>query len=409
MSKVLNVYWGQNLVGYYNQKHGKNSFSYAKSYLNSKNAQAISISMPLQAEEFDANTTHNFFSGILPEDQNRQLIARNLGVSAGNDYSLLEKIGSECAGALTILPSSIEIDQEPPVYKKIPKNKLDIILSTLPSRPLLIGLDDIRMSLAGVQDKFAVAIDRNIMLLPINGAPTTHIIKPEILGYEISTVVNEAFCMKLAKIIGIPVADCEIGITESTKYLLVTRYDRIALESKPLTIQRLHQEDFCQALNIPSEHKYQNEGGPNLTNCFDLIRNVTLNKVQGIKILLDAVIYNFIVGNCDAHGKNFSLLYIGSEPTFAPLYDILCTRIYPELSSKMAMKIGKEYSLDKIKADDFANLAQQAGLNKNLILERVLQLANDVLAKISNVKLPYQDAEKVNNFISERAFNISKF
>ncbi len=408
MDKVLNVYWEQTLVGRYHQKHGKNFFSYDRQYLDTSDARPISIALPLQTEEFNAQTTHNFFSAILPEDQQRILIARNLGVSAGNDYSLLEKIGGECAGALSIFPADKVLDTEPPQYKELAADKLANILSSLPSRPLLIGIDDIRMSLAGVQDKFAVAIDHKTMLLPMDGAPTTHIIKPEILGYEISTVVNEAFCLKLAKAINLPVAECEIRTADAIKYLLVTRYDRQILDTNTLSIKRLHQEDFCQALNIPSEHKYQNEGGPSLHNCIDLLRNVTVNKVQSLKVILDAVIFNYIVGNCDAHGKNFSLLYIDPEPTFAPLYDILCTRIYTQLSSKMAMKIGREYNLDKVSASDFTKFAQQSGLNQHLILERIQQLANVVLATVADIKLPYPDADIISNFIGERASRITK-
>lgn len=402
--KILNIYIEQTLVGHYEQHEGKNFFSYAASYLQGNDAKAISISLPLRLGRFDQRTTHNFFAGMLPEEQQRIIIAKNLGVTAGNDYSLLEKIGGECAGAISLLPAGIAPEQGVPEYKKLTnKNLLDIIVE-LPKRPLLAGADEIRMSLAGVQDKFAIAILDGNFFLPLNGAPTTHIIKPEISGYDFSTVTNEAFCLKLAKSIGLSVADCEIGVSKGIKYLLVERYDREVLDVKEFKIKRFHQEDFCQALNIAPEYKYQNEGGPGLEQCVLLVRNVVKNQVQGLKNILDAIIYNYIVGNCDAHGKNFSLLYKENEIILAPIYDVLCTEMYSHLSHKMAMKIGDEYNIKKISSSDFMDFSEKVGLNKKLVLTRLIDMANMVLSTLNTVSV--EDADIICNFIGDRASKI---
>lgn len=162
------------------------------------------------------------------------------------------------------------------------------------------------------------------------------------------------------------------------------RYDRRhrdAADGAP-TLERLHQEDFCQALGIVSEFKYQKEGGPSLKQCFGLLREVSSVPVIDLARLLDAVIYNYLVGNNDAHGKNFSLLHRplekgGRETRLSPLYDIVSTVYYPELSRNMAMKIGTEYSSEKVVARDFEQLAEEAGLGRPLVRRRVPELADN--------------------------------
>ena len=153
--------------------------------------------------------------------------------------------------------------------------------------------------------------------------------------------------MKLAAAVGLPAAKVETRSVEGIEYLLVERYDRTHRQNPGGTpsLERLHQEDFCQAQGIVPETKYQKEGGPSLRQCFALLREVSTAPVIDLSRLLDAVIYNFLVGNNDAHGKNFSLLYHGvgtanQQIRLAPLYDVVSTTYYPELSKDMAMKIG---------------------------------------------------------------------
>jgi serine/threonine-protein kinase HipA len=110
--------------------------------------------------------------------------------------------------------------------------------------------------------------------------------------------------------------------------------------------------------------------------------------------LLDAVIYNFLVGNNDAHGKNFSLLYHGmgtanQQIRLAPVYDVVSTTYYPELSKDMAMKIGREYSSDQVTLKDFEQLAEEAGLAKPIVRNRVPELAETVIANLDKVGLEH--------------------
>jgi serine/threonine-protein kinase HipA len=170
---------------------------------------------------------------------------------------------------------------------------------------------------------------------------------------------------------------------------------------------RLHQEDFCQALGIVSENKYQKEGGPSLKQCFALLREVSSAPVLDLTRLLDAVIFNFLVGNNDAHGKNFSLLHRGTgaanlETRLAPLYDLVSTRYYPELTRDLAMKIGGEYSSDKVSKANFEQLAEDAGLAKPLVRRRVPELANSILSNLRSTEIEHTVTEALAEQIHTR-------
>jgi serine/threonine-protein kinase HipA len=214
--------------------------------------------------------------------------------------------------------------------------------------------------------------------------------------------------MRLAAAADLSVAKTEVGRVEDVEYLLVERYDRTHRRTtEGATLERLHQEDFCQALGIVSENKYQKEGGPSLKQCFALLREVSSAPVLDLARLLDAVIFNFLVGNNDAHGKNFSLLYRGAgttlvETRLAPLYDLVSTRYYPELTRELAMKIGGEYSSDKVSKTNFEQLAEDAGLAKPLVRRRIPELAETVLLNLDKTEIDHPVAEALTEQIRER-------
>ena len=169
--------------------------------------------------------------------------------------------------------------------------------------------------------------------------------------------------MQLARAIGLSVVNVEIGNVKGIDYLLVERYDR-AWSKDAGSLTREHQEDFCQALGIVPEHKYQNEGGPSIKQCFELVRAASSTPVIDLQALLDAVIFNWLIGNNDAHGKNFSLVYHGEissglQTRLSPLYDLISTVYYPELSAKMAMKLGGEYFSERIAPANFERKFQR--------------------------------------------------
>ena len=308
------------------------------------------------------------------------MIAKNLGVSAGNDFALLDRIGGECAGAVTFLRRGQEPLEQKEEYRTLSAGELAEILRALPRRPLMAGDEGVRLSLAGAQEKLAIHRSPQGISIPLGGAPSTHILKPAIERFE-GLVHNEAFCMRLARVIGLTVAPVEVGNIEGIDYLLVERYDRHwKSDGEPMgqKLKRIHQEDFCQALGIVPERKYQNEGGPSLKESFALLRECSSSPVLDLNALLDAVIFNALIGNHDAHGKNFSLIYSGGKTRMAPLYDLLCTTFYPELSTKMAMKVGGEYDSRKLTGANWERMAEESGLNKLMVKRRVLEMAEQI-------------------------------
>ena len=392
MARTLDVYLHRHLAGHLTQDDdGQMAFEYAQSWLENQAAAALSQSLPLRKERFPRKECAGFFGGILPEADQRVMVAKNLGISAKNDFAMLEQIGGECAGAITFMPAGELLPEREDRYRDLTGKELADVLRTLPRRPLLAGEQGVRLSLAGAQNKLAVKVEGETISIPLGGALSTHILKPANQHFP-DIVFNEMLCLDLARETGLLAAKAEIRSVEDIGFLLVERYDRAHRGSgASAPYDRLHQEDFCQALGIVSERKYQNEGGPSLKQCFGLLRDVSSAPVIDLQRLLDAVIFNFLIGNNDAHAKNFSLLYNmqAHNERLAPLYDLVCTVHYPELSDKMAMKIGSEYLADHVFPRHFEKLAEEAGLAKPLVRRRVTELAASVIEGLGKIDVRY--------------------
>ena len=410
MSKRLDVYLHASLVGTLGQDlHGQISFAYSAGWLQNTDAVPLSQSLPLRPEPFGGQECRGFFGGILPEEHNRELVARILGISARNDFAMLGEIGGECAGAVSFLPTGSKLPAGEPSYQPLTEADLSEILRELPQRPLMAGRRDVRLSLAGAQSKLSVHVDEVGISLPLHGAPSTHILKPANPRFE-NLVQNEAFCLKLAASAGLPSAAATIGSAGSIDYLLMARYDR---ERAPDgTLQRLHQEDFCQALALPSHLKYQNEGGPSLGQCFELLRGASTTPAPDLLNLLDAIVFNFLIGNHDAHGKNFSLLYsdLGGRQTtrLAPLYDLVSTAQYPDLSGKMAMKIGSKYIPADVELRHWESLWEGAGFSRSHARRRTIEFADKVAHRVSEMDRGDQIGSDIADRVHQRSQMILK-
>lgn len=155
------------------------------------------------------------------------------------------------------------------------------------------------------------------------------------------------------------------------------------------------------ALGVSSKKKYQNEEGPSLKQIFNLIRGYTTIPVVELEKLLDAIIFNFFIGNCDAHGKNFSLLY-RDKIQISPLYDLICTLYYKDLDTRMAMKIGGEYKIEKISMKNFEKLSEEIGFSKVEVKKRVLQFRDKIMASLLNIEINHPAQEAVVELIKRR-------
>jgi serine/threonine-protein kinase HipA len=207
------------------------------------------------------------------------------------------------------------------------------------------------------------------------------------------------------------VAPAQARVVADRRFLLVTRYDRA--HDAAGRVVRLHQEDFCQALGIPPEHKYAAEGGPTFKTAFDLLRRVATRPAVEVLKLLDAAIFNLIIGNADAHGKNYSLLHGADGATLAPLYDLLSTLAYPDLSPKLAMKIAKCATIEEIDETTWPKFAADAGLGAPFVRRRVKELAESiaksapiVVARIARPGLSEADLDRFGALVATRATSL---
>jgi len=416
MAHELAVWLFTDRVGTLALVDGRLNFRYASGWLAQPDAVALSASLPLQGEPFDDRKTRPFFAGLLPEGQMRRLIAQQFQVSGQNDFALLDHIGGECAGAVTFLEpgQALPVPTRNDDVQWLSAQEVVAILDELSHRPMLAGRDGLRLSLAGAQDKLPVVFDGARIGLPLNGTPSSHILKPAIQAVE-DSVINEGFCMALAEAMQLNSAQSKVHHVLDRSFLLVERYDRM-IDAQG-NRQRRHQEDFCQALGVVPEMKYQNEGGPDLAQCFDLVRSATRPSAPQVLRLLDYVIFNALIGNHDAHAKNFSLLYSGEAAVLAPLYDTLSTAVYPTLTPRMAMKIGSKYEFNDVQARHWEQFAEGAGLAKAQARRRILELARLLPATARKLQSDSGHSfagspvvEQINTLIEQRcALTIRRF
>lgn len=383
-------------------------FSYDDSYRTNKSNSALSISMPLSKKEYSQKECLPFFSGLLPEGDVKRRVSDFLHVSESSTLKLLQELGGECAGMISILPENKNCSVQKSYafnnenYELLDDETLYGFIKNINVRPLLKAKKELRLSLAGAQEKLPLVYFDKKYYLPKSDAPSTHIVKPSGDG-ELSTLsINEFVCMKLAQSCGLNVPNVELKTINNITFLLEERYDRIVNKK---SIKRLHQEDFCQALGIMSDRKYQNDNGPDITKIYSLIQKECTIPLLDTKEFLKYVIFNFIIGNCDAHGKNYSLLYENGTSKLSPIYDAICTLVYPSLTKKMSMKIGKHYEVLKVTKQDFVELATCINLKSSIVLKMLDETITNITNGFDKIReekslAPYQDfLDKLENHI----------
>lgn len=341
-------------------------FSYDADYVGAPASEPLSFSLPVCGVSYDGPEVETYFSNLLPDDYVRTRIGEILKIPRENTFALLAAIGGDCAGAIALYPSGRIPDQGQESFRPLKDEEAVRILADLEKRPLNVGDEGFRISGAGAQDKLVACVRQGHVWLPLNGTPSTHIIKPDIKNYP-GSMLNEWFCMKLAAVCGHDVAACETLSLCGETYYVTSRYDRELVDGRT---QRLHQEDFCQLLKIDPKHKYEAQGGPGLAECQELMKRLSLSAAE-IVAFWNRVAFNFLIGNGDAHGKNFSVLYRNDRCELAPMYDLMSTTIYPEVGKRMAMKVDGEYAFKWMSLGKFCRQAEKIGMRASL-MERIL-------------------------------------
>ncbi|MEU1984246.1 HipA domain-containing protein [Nocardia sp. NPDC019395] len=324
----------------------------------------LSCSLPTPGPSAPA-AARAFLEGLLPEGraletaaaQVRGVRLRNGAPDAVSDtVLLLAAYGRECAGAVVAMPAG-SAAPSPGRYAEVDEDGLAELVAAIPEHPLGADLSrDIRMSLAGAQPKLLLARIGDRWCEPVDGAPSTHILKPT--GAWPHSARNEALVMTLAREIGLTDRPVWVEDVRGVGVLVAERYDRMTRTDG--TVGRLHQEDMCQAVGLRPVDKYHISRPSK--RMAKLLRQFTDSPGIELEGLFRQLAFRVIVGDEDGHGKNYSLLLNTGSVTLAPLYDCLCTLIYPELSGHMATPIGTQVTLAKVDRAALLDEAKAMGL-----------------------------------------------
>jgi len=378
----LNVFLNSRLVGQLvREPSGGVSFAYARDWLEWEHRMPVSLSLPLQENHYSGAPVMAVFDNLLPDsDVIRRRVAERVGAEGVDAFSLLSQIGRDCIGALQFLPDG----QEPQPMSELTGEPVDeaqigAILGDLDLAPLGIRREnDFRISVAGAQEKTALLRKDGQWIEPTGTTPTTHIIKPQIgrlpNGMDLSdSVENEYLCLKLMEAFGLRAANVEMAQFGDKKALVVERFDRRWTSDGRLI--RLPQENCCQALSIVPTQKYQNEGGPGISDIMDLLLGSDDPNKDRYDFFKTNVLF-WLLGATDGHGKNFSVsLLPGGRFRMTPLYDVLT--VQPTVDArqierkyfKLAMNFGKSnhYKVANIVGRHIVETGVQSGLSRAVV------------------------------------------
>lgn len=360
------------------QSAADSRFSYAGDYLRSADPAPVSLSLPLREEPFSPEQTKSFFEGLLPEGFTRRTVAQWMRVAEDDYLAILHGLGRECLGALCI---SAEGEGSEASYEPITPEQVRKLAAEGATKSAELVTKS-HLSLTGASGKVGLYYDAGsgVWYLPKGSAPSTHIVKQSHVRLD-AIVTNEQLSLLTAARCGIETVRSFIintGGGEDRDVLFATaRYDRrfpadarrIGALPCPL---RLHQEDFAQALGIPASEKYEREPRGYLRGMFELLRKSAADPIADQLKLWDRLVFNFLLGNTDAHVKNFSLLYNENQSTvrLAPAYDLVSTSVYEQSTRDMACYLGSELSLDRLSRDSFRAAARDVGLGERMALQR---------------------------------------
>ncbi|MBX2989210.1 MAG: type II toxin-antitoxin system HipA family toxin [Bdellovibrionaceae bacterium] len=388
MTETLDVFFEKDLVGRIREESEGLSFQYDVNWTSNPKSFAISASLPLSGN-FAPHAAKRFFANFLPEGDVRAAITRKLGISISNDFSLLKEIGGDCAGALEIRPQGSHFHRDGDFYRGLSLAK---IWETWKSGADVFATynrdGDIRLSLAGAQDKLPVYYRDGKLYLPQAGAPSSHILKLPSRHFKYLPE-NECLSGWLAAGLLADVADIELLTHEKTHFALIARYDRANIDN---SLKRLHQEDFCQALGFSHQSKYENDNGPDISRVFDFLSERSDNVTQDIASLIDWLIFNVAIGNCDNHAKNISLLMTSPNHwRLAPFYDLVSTRVYKSISKNLAFSIGGSRDSGTITGTHWSRLAESIQVSPKLVHQRVEYVLEILQANFPTVQRTFKE------------------
>lgn len=358
--------------------------TYDDDYRAESGALPVSLSMPLSEPTYRGAVVRAFCQNLLPDNERvLERWGREFQVSAGNPFALLRHVGEDCAGAVQFVRS----ERVPMLLARAgsvtPLTDEDVAdrLRTLRRDPAAWHLSGAgQFSLAGAQAKTALHLD------PVTGrwgdpegaTPTTHILKPAIVGFD-DHDLNEHLCLSALHHTGLRAARSQVLTFGEERAVVVERYDRAPAAGG--IVLRIHQEDVCQALGLPPTAKYQSEGGPSPERIIELLRTAIGSAPiaeHEVRQFVDALAVNWLIAGTDAHAKNYSVLMVAGQVRLAPLYDVASSLPYDDMflpRLRLAMRIGSEYRVAAIAGRHWDTFAERNGLDPGIVKERIDELA----------------------------------
>ena len=392
---VLTVWLGRHAVGHLSHDPGTNRFAFAYTDAWARFARSFPLCPQLPIRQNDISSEHHsaivrqFFENLLPEGEALDHAAQANGISKSNLIGLTLALGRETAGAIRLTAADAP-PAEPEVLREIDRAELSQRISDRAKMPFSIWDGQVRLSIAGFQDKIAV-YERERHLYLVNGGPraSTVIVKPVPARPQLSALPgNEFLCMRLARAAGLPAADVWLEYLPQP-VLFVRRFDRSELRD---AVDRLHMIDGCQVLGLSVGMKYERpygdgpevreiRDGASLRLLFEAINKFSVQPAVDRLALLRWAIFQVLIGNCDAHGKNVSFFVSPAGLVLAPTYDLVCIPALEDakLDSTLAMAIGDAFAASDITPFDWAQLGHQAGMRMSSMANQMRALAMKTL------------------------------
>lgn len=382
-TRRLAVWMNGILVGYWTHSPTGESFNYAESWLRDPQSRPLSLALPLELGTggVSGEPVEAYFDNLLPDTkQIRRRLASRFGARSAGAFDLLAEIGHDCVGAVQLLPDDAAA---PEVYRieATPAAEADIerLLDSAIVGETFGGLDrddELRISIAGAQEKSALLWHDGRWCIPQGATPTTHILKLPIgevgaVRADFSTSVeNEWLCGQILQAYGLPVAESRVEVFGRHKVLVVARFDRAWRDG---WWARLPQEDFCQVYGVPVDHKYEEKGGPGIDTILGTLRGSAQAESDRHTFLLAQLLF-WVLAAPDGHAKNFSIfLERGGGFRLTPLYDVMSAwpvigtgeRKFPLQKLKLAMAVRSKnahYRLEEILPRHWIATARRNGL-----------------------------------------------
>lgn len=412
---TLIVFANDMLVGTLTVQDGAWRFAYDKKW----KAFALSPNLPTTTREFvdtkNVKSVEWFFENLLPEGRIKELIATRDRIDLRDTWAFLLRHGQDTAGALSLTPQELKTDKQiklTPLSQAQLQKKIQVARSR--NLPLMASWEKIRMSLAGTQEKLGLYIDhQGAMFLPEGDAPSTHIVKPENISADFPYCpANEFFCMRLAQALMLPVPAVDLLHLPEPLYV-IERFDRSFVQENVKgnvsnIIKRLHQIDLCQVLNVPPSKKYESEGGLGLHDLFVVLQsNIISRPILTIKAVIQWIVFNYLIGNLDAHAKNIAFLAQQNKISAAPFYDMLCVEAYLPRQT-MAMAIAGENKPGWVESIHWDAMAYEAGVAPRLVRSILTQMREALPKIILEIIKDKRLLPAERDFLRERVFPVIK-